>query len=331
MGFRLIGALSMGLWVGTATAAAALVQQSVTTPEQQFGHEIGADYVLPNYTELYEYFGKLAAESDRMTMQDIGLTEEGRPQVMAIITSLANHANLDRYREISRRLAKAENVSEAEARQLAQEGKAVVWIDGGLHATEVLGAQQLMELVYRMVSRSDLETLRILDDVILLAVQVNPDGMELVSDWYMREPDPMERSTSGVPVLYQKYAGHDNNRDFYMSALAETTNINRVLFQEWFPQIVYNHHQTGPSGTVMYAPPFRDPPNPNFDPLILTSLDAIGAAMHGRFVTEGKGGATMRSGGSYSTWWNGGLRTTPYFKNMIGLLTETIGNPTPVR
>ena len=331
MRFRLIGALVLGLFLSTATTAAVLAQEPVTTPEQQFGHEIGADYQLVNYTALYEYFQKLAGESDRMTVEDIGLTEEGRPQVMAVITSPANRADLDRYREISRRLAKAEGVSEDEARRLAQEGRAVIWIDGGLHASEVLGAHQLIELVYRMVSRSDPETLRILDEVILLAVQVNPDGMELISDWYMREPDPLQRSTLGLPVLYQKYAGHDNNRDFYMSTLAETTNINRVLFHEWFPQIVYNHHQTGPSGTVLYAPPFRDPPNHNLDPLILTGLDAIGAAMHGRFVSEGKGGATMRSGGSYSTWWNGGLRTTPYFKNMIGLLTETIGNPTPIQ
>ena len=313
-----------------ALALPATAQVAVTSPEQQFGHEIGADYELPNYTQLYEYWQKLASESERMSVHDIGLTSEGRPQIMAIITSPENRVNLDRYRDISRRLAKAKGVSEEEARALSQEGKAVVWIDGGLHATEVLGAQQLMEMVYRMVSRSDAETLRILDDVILLAVQVNPDGMELVSDWYMREDDPLKRSTSDVPVLYNKYAGHDNNRDFYLSALSETTNINRVIYREWYPHIVYNHHQTGPSGTVMFAPPFRDPPNPNLDPLIITSLDGVGAAMHGRFVREGKGGTTMRSGASYSTWWNGGLRTTPYFKNMIGLLTETIGNPTPV-
>ena len=316
--------------LSTVLALPTTAQETVTSPEQQFGHEIGADYELPNYSDLYEYWQRLARESDRMTVEDIGLTEEGRPQIMAVITSPVNRSRLDRYREISRRLAKAEGVSEEEAQLLAQEGKAVVWIDGGLHATEVLGAQQLMELVYRMVSRSDPETLRILEDVIILAVQVNPDGMELVSDWYMRESDPLKRTTRGIPVLYEKYAGHDNNRDFYMSALAETTNINRVLYREWFPQIVYNHHQTGPSGTVLFAPPFRDPPNHNLDPLIITGLDGVGAAMHDRFVREGKGGATMRSGASYSTWWNGGLRTTPYFKNMIGLLTETIGNPTPI-
>jgi len=310
--------------------AVPIAAQTVTSPQQQFGHEVGADYELPNYTAFYEYWQTLARESDRMSVHDIGLTSQGRPQIMAIITAPGNRANLDRYREISQRLAKAEGVTEAEAQALSEEGKAVIWIDGGLHATEVLGAQQLMELVYRMVSQSDAETLRILNDVILLAVHANPDGMELVSDWYMREDDPMRRSTSGVPELYNEYAGHDNNRDFYMSALSESTNMNRVMYREWYPQIVYNHHQTGPSGTVMFAPPFRDPPNHNLDALILTGLDGVGAAMHGRFVREGKGGTTMRSGANYSTWWNGGLRTTPYFKNMIGLLTETIGNPTPI-
>ena len=285
------------LFIFAVLALPVVGQESVTSPEQQFGHEIGADYQLPNYTQLYEYWQKLASESDRMSVEDIGLTSQGRPQIMAVITAPQNRADLDRYRDIARRLAKAEAVSEEEARRLSQEGKAVIWIDGGLHATEVLGAQQLMEMVYRMVSRSDPETLRILDDVILLAVHANPDGMELVSDWYMRQNDPLKRSTSGVPELYNEYAGHDNNRDFYMSALSESTNMNRVMYREWYPQIVYNHHQTGPSGTVMFAPPFRDPPNHNLDPLIITGLDGVGAAMHGRFVREGKGGTTMRSRG----------------------------------
>ena len=106
--------------------------------------------------------------------------------------------------------------------------------------------------------------------------------------------------------------------------------MNRVLYREWFPQIMYNHHQTGPAGTVMFAPPFRDPFNYNFDPLVPVELDLVGAAMHSRFAAEGKPGVTSRTGSSYSTWWNGGLRTTAYFHNMIGLLTETIGNPTPM-
>ena len=319
----------LGAAAGLVPAAGPAAAQ-LTSPEEQFGHALGADYVLVNYEGLTEYWRLLAEQSDRMTVESIGRTSEGREQWMATITSPANRPHLDRYKEIARRLALAEDVTDEEARTMAAEGKAVVWIDGGLHATEILGAQQLMELVWQMTSRDDAETLRFLDEVILLAAHANPDGHDLVADWYMRHEDPMERSTRGVPVLYQKYAGHDNNRDFYMSALAETENMNRVVYREWFPQIVYNHHQTGPQGTVMFAPPFRDPPNHNLDPLILTSLDQVGSAMHHRMVAEGKGGTTMRRGASYSTWWNGGLRTTPYFHNMIGLLTETIGHPTPI-
>jgi len=319
------------------TLAAALISAAsaqsahLTTPKEALGFEIGDDYQLANYTQLTDWWKKLASESDRMKLVEIGKTEEGRPEYMAILTSPENQERLDHYKEISRKLALAEDLSEADAHALAHEGKAIVWIDGGLHASEVLGAQQLLELVWQMVSRNDPETLRILNDVVILAVHVNPDGMELVSNWYMREPDPRKRSTQYVPRLWEKYAGHDNNRDFYMSNLAETTNINRVLYQEWFPQIMYNHHQTGPAGAVIFAPPFRDPFNYNFDPLIPMQIEMVGAAMHSRFVVEGKPGSVMRSGSTYSTWYNGGLRTTTYFHNIIGLLTEAIGNPTPIQ
>ncbi|MDX1396586.1 MAG: M14 family metallopeptidase [Gemmatimonadota bacterium] len=316
--------------LAVALAPASAVAQDLTAPEAFFGHQIGADYELPNYTQLTEYWTLLSTQSDRMTLRSIGKTAEGRDQLMAIVTSPENHENLRRYRDISARLANAEGVTEEEARQLAREGKAVVWIDGGLHATEVLGAQQLMETLWQMVSGTDDETLRILDDVVILFVHANPDGMELVSNWYTRVDEKTERSTGGIPRLYQKYVGHDNNRDFYASTQPETENMNRVMYREWYPQIVYNHHQTGPTGTVLFAPPFRDPFNYNIDPLVITGIDLVGSAMHSRFVAEGKPGATRRRGANYSTWWNGGLRTTPYFKNMIGLLTETIGNPTPM-
>jgi hypothetical protein len=313
-----------------AVPGAASAQTRITSPRAQFGHNIGDDYFLANYTQMIEYWQKLDRQSDRMRMVRIGTTAEGRPMWMAIITSPENHKRLARYQEISRRLALAENLTDAQARALAAEGKAVVWIDGGLHATEVLGAQQLIQTVYELVSRSDPETLRFLRDDIILCVPANPDGQELVSSWYMREADTLKRSTSGLPRLYHKYVGHDNNRDSYMASQPETQAMDSILFRAWFPQIMYNHHQTGPVGTVIFAPPFRDPFNYNVDPLILMELDLVGAAMHSRFVGEGKPGATMRNGGTYSSWWNGGLRTTVYFHNMIGLLTEAIGNPTPM-
>jgi hypothetical protein len=313
----------------TRAGSQAQTTAPLTTPKQAFGAAIGDDYFLATYTQLENYWKTLDRESDRLTLVDIGRTEEGRTQWMAVVSAPDNLGRLDRYRDISRRLALAEGLADDQAQMLADEGRAVVWIDGGLHATEVLGSQQLIELVYALVSGNDAETERILRDVIVLVGHANPDGHELVADWYMREQDPAKRRTAGIPRLYQKYAGHDNNRDFYMSTQAETININRVLYQEWFPQIVYDHHQTGPAGTVMFAPPFRGPFNYVFDPLIPSSIDLVGAAMHTRFAAEGKPGVTMRTGSTYSTWWNGGLRTTAYFHNQIGLLTETIGNPTP--
>ena len=325
---RPFAALALALCLVAATHAQ--TAQRLTTPKEALGFDVGDDYQLANYAQLTAWWKKLASESDRMKLVEIGQTEEGRPQYMAILTSPENQKKLEHYQEISRKLALADGLTDAQAHALAQEGKAVVWIDGGLHASEVLGAQQLLEFVWEMVSRNDPETLRFLNDVIILAVHVNPDGMELVSNWYMREPDPKKRSTQNVPRLWEKYAGHDNNRDFYMSNLSESTNINRVLYHEWFPQIMYNHHQTGPAGAVMFAPPFRDPFNYNFDPLIPLQIEMVGSAMHSRFVAEGKPGTVMRSGSTYSTWYNGGLRTTTYFHNMIGLLTETIGNPTPM-
>ncbi len=309
---------------GTAAGAA------ITTPKQHFGFNIGDDYQLANYDQFVSYWQTLDRESDRMKVVEIGKTAEGRPQLMAIITSPENFRKLDRYKEISRRLATVDGIDDEQARALAKEGKAVVWFDGGLHATEVLGAHQLIETVYRLVSRNDPETLRFMNDLIILAVHANPDGMQLVSNWYMRRQDPTRRSTEALPVLYEKYAGHDNNRDFYMSNLPESINMNQVLFSEWFPQIVYNHHQSGPAGAVMFGPPFRDPFNFTFDPLVPIGIDIVGSAMVDRMTVEGKPGYTSRKGSTYSTWWNGGLRTTPYFHNMIGLLTETIGNPTPV-
>lgn len=261
-------------------------------------------------------------------LKEIGKTEEGRAMVMMIISSPENLRNIDRYQEISKKLALAENISEQEAKELAKEGKPVVWIDGGLHATETVGSHQLIETYYQLVSNNDPETLRILDDVIILLAQVNPDGQELVADWYMQESDPEKRNMM-IPRLYQKYIGHDNNRDFYMMNMKETTNISRIQYIEWMPQIIYNHHQSSPAGAVVAGPPYRDPFNFVFDPLVITGIDGVGAAMINRLSSENKPGYTRLGGSVYSTWWNGGLRTTPYFHNMIGILTETWGSPNP--
>jgi hypothetical protein len=328
------------IFVAAVFAASLFAQPApkLTTPQEALGFNVGDDYQVANYTQLTAWWKKLATESDRMKLVDMGPTAEGRRQYMAVISSPDNLKKLDRYKEIGKRLALAEGLTEQQARDLAREGKALVWIDGGLHASESVGSQQLMEHVWEMVSRNDPETMRLLNDTIQLCVQANPDGQELIANWYMHGSedanaplvDPARRTMGNLPRLYAKYIGHDDNRDFFMSNMPETTNMNKAMFIDWFPQIVYNHHQTGPAGAVIFMPPFRDPFNYNFDPLIPLGIEMVGTAMHSRLVAEGKGGSAMRSGSSYSTWWNGGLRTVSYFHNMIGILTEIIGNPTPM-
>lgn len=310
-------------------AATAAPARTLTTPLEAFGHEVGADYHLITYTQFERYLHTLAGQSDRMKLLEIGKSSEGRTQYLSVVSSPQNLANIDRYQEIARRLAKAEGISEAEARALAAEGKAVVWIDGGLHSTETVPPQALIAALYEWLTAEDAEAKRILDDVVILFAPMNPDGWELVSTWYMRNADPLKREYDSIPVLYQKYVGHDNNRDYYLSAMTETTNVNRQFFREWFPQIIYNHHQTAPAGTVVFMPPFRDPFNYNYDPLVMSTLSEVGAAMHSRLIEEGKPGSTMRSGANYSTWNNGMERSVTYFHNAVGLLTEITGHPTP--
>lgn len=301
----------------------------LTSPKQHFGFAIGDDHHLATYTQTEAYFKLLASQSPRLRLVDMGRTEEGRTQWMVVCSSPANLARLERLKAISRELARAENPDASRARDLATEGRAVVWIDGGLHATETVGTHQLIETLWQLTSREDAETLRILDQTVVLLVHANPDGQELMSSWYMRRPEPAKRVIDQLPRLYQKYAGHDNNRDFFMAALRESTNMNRQLYLEWIPQVMYNHHQSGPAGSVVAGPPYRDPFNHVYDPLVITTLDAVGAAMVSRLNLEGKPGYTQRNGSVFSTWFNGGLRTTTYFHNMVGILTEIIGSPTP--
>jgi hypothetical protein len=305
--------------------------QNVPSPKSHFGFNIGDNYQLANYTQTEAYLQKLAAASNKMKLQSIGTTEEGRTQYMVIVSDPANLSKLAKYKSISQQMARAEGLTDTDAKQLANEGKAVVWIDGGLHANEVLGIHQWIETLYQILSRNDDETKRILKSTIILFVHANPDGQELQSDWYMRHSDTLKRNTANLPRLYQKYIGHDNNRDFYMTNMSESRNMSLQQYVEWMPQILYNHHQTGPAGTVVAGPPYRDPFNYVYDPLLITGIDQLGAVMSTRLNAENKPGYTMKSGSVYSTWWNGGLRTTAYYHNIVGLLTEMIGNPTPMK
>jgi len=305
-----------------AAPASSRAAAQVPSPEQVFGFRPGADYKLADYPMMLDYYRKLAAAApDRVRVADIGPTAEGQHMILAIISSSENIAQLDRYREISRQLALARGLSDEQARELARQGKAIVWIDGGLHASEVAHAQHSPELAYRVVTEETPEMHFIRENVILLQVPVmNPDGLNLIAKWY-RQNVGTPYELAEMPWLYHHYVGHDNNRDWYMMTQPETRNVARLLYQEWFPQIVYNHHQAGPFPSRIFVPPFDDPMNPNIPPLVIRGVNLVGEAMTARLQKEGKAGAVSRM--SFDTWWNGGMRTAPYFHNMVGILTET--------
>jgi hypothetical protein len=308
--------LLLALLVGTPL----IVNAAPQSPEEVFGFRPGDDYKLASYEQMERYYRQLAAESDRVTLREIGESVLGRPLFLLTISSAENLANIDRYRDISAQLARARADSDT-AMALAEEGKAVVWIDGGLHATEVAHAQMTSLLAHRVATEESAEMRAIRDNVIFLLMPVmNPDGLEIVRKWYESQLDtPYEQSRP--PELYHHYVGHDNTRDFFMNNMPESKAVAQILYNEWYPQIVYNQHQSSPGYARIVIPPYSDPLNPNIHPGVTNGLNEVGSAMGTRFALEKMPGAISDVG--FSMWWNGGQRTVPYFHNMIGILTET--------
>lgn len=310
-----------------ASAAAVSAQQTVPHPRDVFGFTPGEDFEIADFAQVHEYYRRLDAASDRVVMQEVGESVLGKPMLLLFISSEENLRDLDRWRSISERLARG-RIDEAEARRLSREGKAIVWIDAGMHATERAHAQMAPLLAHRVVTEESDEMQFVRDNVIFALMPViNPDGLDIVAHWYQRNlGTPWE--TTGPPELYQHYVGHDNNRDWYMVLQPETRAAAKVLYEEWYPQIVYNQHQTSPRWTRIFVPPFADPVNPDIPPGVIAGVNLVGHAMINRFMEEGKDGVVSRL--TFDMWWNGGMRTAPYYHNMIGILTETAHpSPTP--
>ncbi len=299
----------------------------VPHPSDVFGFTPGDDYKLATYDQMLEYYKQLDAASDRVQMREIGKSVLGKPLLLLFISSEENMKHLERWRSIAEQLARA-RVDETAAKQLIEAGKSIVWIDGGLHATEVAHAQMTTLLAHKVVTEETREMQKIRENTILLLMPVmNPDGLDIVASWYKRNlGTPFE--TTRPPWLYHHFVGHDNNRDWFMNNMPESQAVSQVIYNEWYPQIVYNHHQTGPSWTRIFLPPFADPVNPNIHPGVTTGVNLVGSAMANRFAVKKMPGVV--SDVIFSMWWNGGMRTVPYFHNMIGILTETShATPTP--
>ncbi len=319
-----LAGLITSLFLVIFTFNAALGQKK---PSEMFGFEPGDDFKLAKYDLMLSYYQQLASSSDRVSYQEIGKSVLGKPLVLLAISSKQNIKQLDKYQKISREQAKA-TIPFKKAVENSINGKAVIWIDGGLHANERACAQMLPLLTYDLATSTDREIQKIREEVITLIMpNMNPDGLDIIADWYNKNlGTPYE--TTNPPYLYHHYVGHDNNRDWFMGNMPETKAVNRILYEKWFPQIVYNHHQTSPSWARIFVPPFASPVNPNIDPAIVSGTNLVGTAIANRLSLKNMPGVV--SNYRFSMWWNGGMRTVPYFHNMIGILTETAhATPTP--
>jgi hypothetical protein len=292
-----------------------------TTPEAFLGFKVGTDKKPVDYAQIRAYFEKLDQESPKLKLLTIGETTLKKPMIMAVITSEENMAKLDRYREITHRLRDPRPTSVDEARKLAKEGKAILLICCSIHATEIAASQMSMELAYNLVAgKTPFDAKKVLDDVIVLLIpSSNPDGNQMVVDWYKKYLGTKYEAGS-MPWLYHYYAGHDDNRDFYMLNLPETRNITKVLYQDWLPQIEIDEHQAGSTGARLFLPPYMDPPIPNVQPLLWRGVNLLGASMCYDLQKNGKSGVV--NGRSYTGWYIGACDDTVWLHNVIGILSE---------
>jgi len=293
----------------------------VPSPKSVLGFEPGDDRTIADWSQITNYFSVLDKASDRVLVQELGRSTLKRPLIVAFISARENILALDKYKDIQQQLADPRRVSTALQRdRLIATGKTVVAISCSIHSTEIVASQMSMRLAYELATAQDTETTEILRNTILLLIpSPNPDGIDIVADWYRKSlGTPYEGREP--PELYHHYAGHDDNRDWFMLNLRETKAITKLLWREWFPEIVYDVHQQGSNGSRFFIPPFFDPPNPNIDPVLLRQAGLIGHKVAADLQSAGFKGVLTNA--LYDTWWHGGFRTAPYFHNSIGILSE---------
>jgi hypothetical protein len=294
----------------------------VPTPEQHLGHPVGADRKLVPWSKIEAYFRKLGDNSDRVRIEDIGLSSEGRRMILAVIAAPQTLEQLGQHKQNQRKLADPRLIKDdAEKRRLIDTSKVVILIGCSIHASEVAGSQTALELVHYLATSNSPEVREILDKAIMLLVpSTNPDGTDIVHDWYTKSlGKPWEGG--GLPWLYHKYAGHDNNRDWFMLNLAETRNLTKVLYRQWFPTIVLDVHQMGSTGPRQFVPPYFGPINPNIHPVIHQSVGMIGAHQALDLARNNKKGVVHSA--MFDLWWSGSFSSTPRMHNMVSVLSET--------
>jgi hypothetical protein len=286
----------------------------VPSPESWFGHKIGADSELLDWAKVTSYFQMLAKSSDRIQVTEYGRSAEDRPMIVATIGAPDTLRHLDRYREIQRRLADPRITSPSQAEPMFREGKNIVLLTCSIHATEVASTHSAVEFAYRLITENNPHFNAILQNTILLLVpSLNPDGVDIVTRWYRRTLGTKWEG-SNPPELYQKYVGHDNNRDWYIFSQPETRATISRLHNVWRPEIVYDVHQQGPGASRMFIPPWLDPIEPNIDPILVQEMNMMGTSMAADLTAAGKHGIAIHA--AYDFWtpsrhyqaFHGGLR-----------------------
>ena len=319
------------LFLVTLFSLSSAISAQIPTPKSFLGFEPADDKKVAEWQQITEYFGKLDKASPRVSVEKIGESSLGKPLIAAYISSPENIKQLTKYKQISQKLADPRTIkNDAETKALVDQGKTIVAISCSIHATEIVATQMSMTLAHQLATAQDPETLEILQNTILVLIpSSNPDGLDIVAEWYKKTLGTKSEGST-PPELYHYYAGHDNNRDWFMLNLKETQAITKLFWKEWFPQFVYDVHQQGQEGSRFTLPPFFDPPNPNIPPAILREVGLVGYKMAADLSAAGYSGIATNS--SYDTWWHGGFRTAPYFHNSIGILTEAASSDlmTPV-
>ena len=281
---------------------------------------MGAEGELAGWDRMVDYFELIGEGSDRVLVEELGRTTNDKPYLLLTLSAPETIAELPHHRAMQHRLVDPRHTRQADADLIADTGKAVLLIGANVHATEIGTSQAMNTLVHFLATDTSAWTRRVLDNVIVLVIpSQNPDGQQMVVDWHYRNRGtPYQRSP--LPELYHAYVGHDNNRDSYMLTQAETRYLNRVLYQDWFPEVYLDSHQMGSSLARIFVPPFKNPPNPNVDPLVWSEVNLLGQAMAAKLHETGKTGVIW--GELYSAFWQGANNTNPWWHNQIGLLIE---------
>lgn len=294
--------------------------QSIKSPEEFLGFKVGADYKIADYETISKYFQHLAQNSDRIRVEGIGSTSQGREMFMSLISSPENLKNLEKYKDIIHKLSDPKKINDDEAKQLAHDGKVVVLVTCNIHSNEIASSQMSMEFAYKLVTQTAPEkSNKALNDVIfILMPSINPDGTTMVVDWYNKYLNT-EFDGAPMPYLYHIYAGHDDNRDWFMFNLKESKNVAKVAFKEWLPQIWLDEHQMGNTGARMFVVPYQDPLNPNVNPMIWRWQSILGGMSELALENNGKTGVINRA--MFDAFWQGATESS-LWHNQIGMLTE---------